>query len=175
MPAEKRYFDVSDRSCAAFHPLGRHGTKLLTPFGLATCIGVGEKIELVGGGPAMLWHPAGEASARVAPVIHGCRGIAVGHSKLDWNGPSPNSLLQMEEDVQKFLNPSVEGGRRGREAVALDESKWLNSGLFDVVPGTKTAGGAVALGVGYNARRRMLDMYFSKPGSDDVFPSFEMP
>ncbi len=177
LPAEKRYFDLSDRLCGTFHPVGRHRAKVLTPFGIAVCIGVGEKVELLGGGPAMFWHPAGDVAARFAPILHGTRGVVVGQAILEWNGPSPNSLLTLTEDMQKFLHPAVRAltiaADGTREGVELDDSKWLNDGLFGSAPGD-TLNGAVAVGVGYNPRRRMLDNYFSTPSSDVVVPSFEM-
>jgi hypothetical protein len=187
LPADKQYFDVSDRLCGCFHPVGRHGTKLLTPFGIATCVGVAAQVEGLGGGPAMCWHPAGEVSARFAPILHGCRGVVVGQMPLEYNGPSSASLLNLNEDMHKYLNPtlrlpavlssSTASAQRGSaaavEEVELDRTKWLNDGLFGAVPGERLLG-MEAAGVGYNARRGMLDVFFVEPRSGVAVPSFEL-
>ena len=175
LPAEKKYFDVGEQHCAVFHKIGRHGTKILSPFGIATCIGVSESSLL--GGPTMFWHPAGEVAGRLAPILHGCRSITVGRASLECNGPSPTSLLTLPEDMHKFLNPSTHVITDDGQDVAIDVTKWMNSGLFDLLPGDllpKARGDVSCVGVGYHAKRGMLDMFCRESSTGAIKPSFEL-
>lgn len=160
----KEYFDVSPEMCSRFHPVARHGSKVLTPFGVAACVGVCAKNEDLDC-PVMMWHPSGASAARLAPLFHSVPSLLVGEVAVEANGPSEGCVLLQHEELSRYLN--VAEDPKG----AVDNSVWLNQGLF----GHK-AGDVIALspqltvvGTVWNRARNALEQ-LAVDENGDTFP-----
>lgn len=124
--AEKKYFDTLPEMLSLFGSHCCHGTKVLSRYGAATCVGV--RVDDLMGVPLVYWHPSGAEAACLAPLMHSCGTVPIGQAKLEYNGPVPESPLLRQENLTAFLHNS------GGEDEAFDCSVWLNHHLFGVSP-----------------------------------------
>ncbi|KAG5496739.1 hypothetical protein JIQ42_03572 [Leishmania sp. Namibia] len=124
--ATKRYLDITDEVTNVFGAHMRHGTKVLSRYGVAVSVGVVDRITSMTA-PTLMWHPSGAPAACLAPMLLGCPVLPLGTVALDYNGPVPGSPLTMKEDPRRYMN--FIGNNR------YDNSVWLTKGLFGVKPG----------------------------------------
>lgn len=125
--ATKRYLDITTEVADVFGANMRHGTKVLSRYGVAVSVGVVDRLTSLTT-PALMWHPSGAPAACLAPILLGCPVLPLGTVALDYNGPVPGSSLTIKEDPRRYMN--IIGDDR------YDNSVWLTQGLFGVKPGT---------------------------------------
>lgn len=132
----KRYFDIEDETArlflgsASFHGGRFHGAKVLSRYGTAVFVGCAVDEDV--GCAAPFWHPVGCAAAQLAPIFQPAASpnmLDVGRHKLEINGPSASSLLLNGESLSRYISTPSKGGSSETSGV-LDESNWLNAGLF---------------------------------------------
>lgn len=159
--AFKRYYDITPEACALFGPQMKHGAKMLCRYGVAVMVGVASDESL--GCPAPFWNPSGAPAATLAPMFHGCHTLPVGEVKLEYNGPTANSVLLSPEDPARYLNPTLDG--------KYDVTAWLNEGLFGVKVGQKVERDSVVYGVCYNRERSEFELHVQELSTGEVRPS----
>ncbi|KAK7195450.1 hypothetical protein NESM_000472200 [Novymonas esmeraldas] len=124
--ATKRYLDITADVADVFGAHMRHGTKVLSRYGVAVSVGVVDRLTSLAT-PALLWHPSGAQAACIAPILHGCPLLPLGTVTLDYNGPVPGSRLNSKEDPRRYMDVASQSD--------YDGSAWLTQGLFGVRPG----------------------------------------
>lgn len=137
--ATKRYFDIRPEACSLFPPAAQHGTKVLTRYGTAVCVGIAVDDTLQV--PCVYWHPSGTPAGCLAPAIHGLRALPVGAVPLQYNGPTNQCQMLDREDARRYMN-ITEGG--------YDATTWLCEGLFGKRPGEEWGTAAEVVGVLYD-------------------------
>lgn len=172
--ASKKYFDILPDAIEMFHggqtsedeqnsaslpfvSRWEHGTKVLSRYGVAVCVGVRPHISSLGmasdghndycrGGrptsllgselPTLFWHPTGAPAACIAPILH-CRvgTTVVGKVGLEYNGPGPGSPLLHREIPSRYLLQEEESNEMNRDDKSTyDQMGWLHKTLFGVQP-----------------------------------------
>ncbi|GET90893.1 hypothetical protein, conserved [Leishmania tarentolae] len=124
--ATKRYLDITAEVADVFGSHMRHGTKVLSRYGIAVSVGVIDRLTSLET-PALMWHPSGAPAACLAPILLGCPVLPLGTVTLDYNGPVPGSSLTIKEDLRRYMNIIGDD--------CYDNSVWLTQGLFGVKPG----------------------------------------
>ncbi|KAL7708210.1 hypothetical protein N2W54_006252 [Lotmaria passim] len=172
--ATKRYLDITHEVTDVFGASMRHGTKVLSRYGVAVSVGVVDRMAAVAA-PALLWHPYGAPAACLAPLLHSCALLPVGTVALDYNGPVPGSPLMVKEDPQRYMKLASDG--------FYDDSAWLTEGLFGVKPGSvwpptrskdaQGRGGSPSssckvVGVGYNDVAAEMELYVRDSSTGEV-------
>ena len=163
--ATREYFDVSSEACSRFGPHIHHGCKVLTAYGVAICIGVAVTADVPV--PMLYWHPPGTSAARVAPFIHAVGNVVVGGQRVDHGGPvKDSSIVLSEERLSRYLNLSSDS------PTDIDRTKWLNVGLFRLLPGAVVEPGFVSEGIGYDNERNALRLFLRNTANGEVVPFF---
>ncbi|CAJ1032135.1 hypothetical protein Q4I30_006079 [Leishmania utingensis] len=170
--ATKRYLDITAEVTDVFGEHLRHGTKVLSRYGVAVSIGVVDRLTSLTT-PALMWHPSGAPAACLAPILHGCPVLPLGILSLDYNGPVPGSPLTMKEDPRRYMNIMGDDN--------CDNSMWLTEGLFGVKPGApwsrqgrtgSDAGTALTryevLGVGYDEAAEEMELLVRDTVTNEV-------
>ncbi|KAH9579964.1 hypothetical protein LSM04_005141 [Trypanosoma melophagium] len=156
--ASKRYLDITPEVCTLFGNHIKHGIKMLCRYGIAVMVGVAsdETFDC----PVPFWNPSGAPAACLAPMFNGCRTIPVGEVKLEYNGPTTNSLLLNAEDPARYLNPTLDG--------KYDVTTWLNEGLFGVKVGQTVNGSCVVHGVCYNEKHSEFELHIRDMSTGEI-------
>lgn len=177
--ASKEYFDILPDAVEMFrvqkkmktkknssHPSclspWEHGTKVLSRYGVAACVGVRplsrddtnsserrrdqkSSTDIMLGQsdtPALFWHPTGAPAACIAPLLHsGIGTTVVGRIPLEYNGPTSTSPLLRRELPSRYLLSDEEfTGVESGSGSNYDQMTWLHSSLFGVMPGEEWRG-----------------------------------
>ncbi|ORC90780.1 uncharacterized protein TM35_000072040 [Trypanosoma theileri] len=156
--ASKRYLDITPEVCTLFGSHIKHGTKMLCRYGVAVMIGVA--LDESFGCPVPFWNPSGAPAACLAPMFNGCQTIPVGDVKLEYNGPTTNSVLLTAEDPVRYLNPTLDG--------KYDVTTWLNEGLFGVKVGQVVNDDCVVHGVCYNEKHSEFELHIRDLSTGEI-------